>query len=238
MARCILDLNTEISRIFQSYCDLVFGFIRENDTTNDINTPESIIKMCLLYAYKVAFKSSILSPDECTELHQMIGKHRNKYASEWKLLYRGSRDGYKMKGCHQRCYSRSNVVLIVESTQGNVFGGFTQVGWDMNAKTDEYRSDPNAFLFLIRSKSHDHKHEIFKIKDDCHDEALFHFKPLAEWGGLFAFGRYGHDLGISQDCNLKRNSASCFCSFDCLNSHVLNGKRKIRVKDMELFELL
>ena len=144
-----------------------------------------------------------------------------------------------MKGCHRRCYSRSNVVLIVESAQGNVFGGFTQVGWDMNAKTNTYRSDPNAFLFLIRSKSHDHKHDIFAIKDDCHDEALFHFKPLADWGALFAFGRYGYDLGIVQECHLTSNSASCisYC-FDSHNSYALNGELAICVQDMELFQLL
>ena len=239
MALSSLDLNAEISIISQSYCALVFGFIRQNDITNAMNTPEGIIKICLLYAFKVAFKPSILSPDECAELHRMIGKQRNKYASEWKLLYKGSRDGYKVKNCHRRCYSRSNVVLIVESKKGNVFGGFTAVGWDMNAESTTFRSDPNAFLFLIRSKSHDHKHDIFAIKDDCHDEALFHFKPLADWGALFAFGRYGYDLRIVQECHLTSNSASCisYC-FDSNNSYALDGEHDICVQDIELFQLL
>merc|ERR1712228_601663 len=169
-----LILKEEIQRISQSKCDLVHGFIRENDKTNNRNTPDGIIKTCLLFAFKNIIESKILTYGECEELHQMIGKQRNIYPTEWKLLYRASRDGYKIKDCHPKCYSHPNVVLIVQSEKGNVFGGFTQIGWDLNAKTDEYRSDPDAFLYLIRSKSQNKKHEIFKIKDDCHDKALHH----------------------------------------------------------------
>ena len=148
-ADCInsLNLNDELKRLSQFHCDLVFGYFRQHDKDHNINTPEGVIKICLLFAFRLSFKSTILSPDECEKLQQMIGKHRNEYASEWKLLYRGSRDGYKKKDCHRRCYSHLNVVLIVESKKGNVFGGFTQIGWDLFAKTDEHRTDPHAFCF-------------------------------------------------------------------------------------------
>ena len=126
----ILNLNDEIKKISQSDCDLVHGFFHQNDKLNSLNTPDGIINICLLFVFKLVFQSAILTPEECEELHQMIGKQRNEGTSEWKLLYRGSRDGYKMSDCHLKCYSQPNVVLIVESAEGNVFGGFTQTGWD------------------------------------------------------------------------------------------------------------
>merc|ERR1712228_601118 len=180
-----LILKEEIQRISQSKCDLVHGFIRENDKTNNRNTPDGIIKTCLLFAFKNIIESKILTYGECEELHQMIGKQRNIYPTEWKLLYRGSRDGYKIKQCHSKCYNHSNVVLIVESEKGNVFGGFTEIGWDLQAKNYEHQSDPNAFLFLIRSKSHSHKHGIFKLIG--RDKALYHFGKY-----LFMFGKQGY----------------------------------------------
>merc|ERR1712048_195285 len=105
----------------------------------------------------------------------MIGKHRNIYPSEWKLLYQGSRDGYKIENCHPKCYDHPNVALIVETQSGNVFGGFTAKGWKLNASAREHRADPNAFLFLIRAKTHDNKHEIFPIKKSKIDRALCHY---------------------------------------------------------------
>ena len=109
-----LNIENELKKIPQTECNLVSGFIRESDAMKNVDTPEDIIKMCLLFTFRLLFKSSILSPDECEELQQMIGEHRNECASEWKLLYRGSRDGYKKKDCHSKCYSHPNVVLIVE----------------------------------------------------------------------------------------------------------------------------
>merc|ERR1712228_409041 len=91
------NLQEEIKKIPQYRCDLVAGYIHRNDQLNRLNTPPDIISICLLFAFRKVFESIILSAEECQELYEMIGKQRNKCSSNWKLLYRGSRDGYKME---------------------------------------------------------------------------------------------------------------------------------------------
>merc|ERR1712228_613511 len=204
---------------------------------NKRNTPNGIIEMCLIFAFRLVFESTILTDEECEELHQMIGNHRNIYPTEWKILYRGSRDGYKMNDCHPKCYNHSNVVLIVESEQGNVFGGFTQTGWNLSAEFGEYRSYPNAFLFLIRAESHNNQHGIFRIKDRYHDKALCHY-TASYCPCLFTFGNCGEDLCIMKDCNLNDENHSLVTFFECNNEYALNGEESICVQELEFYQLV
>ena len=244
----IEDINAEIQKISQFNCDLVFGYCHENDRKNDQTTPDGVINICLLFAFRVRFESSMLTFDECEKLNKMIGDHRGVYPSEWKLLYRGSRDGYKMKDCHPKCYSKQNVVVILKTKVGNIFGGFTEVGWDLKAQTDEYRTDPNAFLFLIRPKTHSNKPGIWTVKDQFSYQALYHYKQEHNaW--LFLFGRDGTDLNASQDCNQKRNSGSsifCFENKDCSEKYafqpvdhedILRQTIAYQVAEIECFQL-
>merc|ERR1712228_233519 len=206
---------------------------------NKRNTPDGIIEMCLIFAFRLVLESTILKHEECEELHQMIGNHCNIYPTEWKLLYRASRDGFKMKACHQKCYSHPNVVLIVESKKGNVFGGFTENGWDLEAKTGEYRSDPNAFLYLIRNETHENEHGIFEIKDSQRHYAIAHFKDTHDpW--LFTFGCGGTDLYLREDCDVHNNTGSRLDSFahNGKGSNVLNGTNTFNTTEIELFQLL
>lgn len=45
------------------------------------------------------------------------------------LLYRGSRDGFRAKNFHSLCDGVAPVVVIIETTEGKKFGGFTEVAF-------------------------------------------------------------------------------------------------------------
>ncbi len=42
------------------------------------------------------------------------------------LIYRGSKDGFKVDNFHNKCDGQGQTVVIVNS-KGNVFGGFTDL---------------------------------------------------------------------------------------------------------------
>ena len=44
---------------------------------------------------------------------------------EIKLLYRGSRDGDRTKTCHQLCDNKRNILIIMQSDIGYIFGGYS-----------------------------------------------------------------------------------------------------------------
>ena len=49
-----------------------------------------------------------------------------------KLLYRGSRDGWKAEDFHKLCDNQGPTVTLVKSSAGRVSGGFTTVSWTSN----------------------------------------------------------------------------------------------------------
>ena len=86
---------------------------------------------------------------------------------KWKLLYRGSRDGFDSNDFHSKCDGHANTLCIFKAKGTDyIFGAFTTATWDSSNK---WKSDPNAFLFSLinklkrplKIKWHDQKHAIF-----------------------------------------------------------------------------
>ena len=71
-----------------------------------------------------------------------------------KLLYRGSRDGDRTKTCHELCDNKQNVLIIMQSDTGYIFGGYSKIGFQaVNEQSSmEYKIDNNSFLFSVNLK--------------------------------------------------------------------------------------
>merc|ERR1712039_244723 len=149
-----------------------------------------------------------------------------------------------MKDCHPKCYGHPNVLVIIGTEQGNVFGGFTAKGWDLNMKQRDQIADENAFLFLM-DRTHEDKHEIFPIKREFQNKALYHFEDNGGW--LFCFGVHGSDLCVSQHCRQDNGeSYAKACSYAesfegdtnlLRNLARENNCRESRIKEIEAFQL-
>ena len=48
-----------------------------------------------------------------------------------KLLYRASRDGWDASDFHRICNDKGATVTVVKSSDGYIFGGYTDVAWGM-----------------------------------------------------------------------------------------------------------
>jgi hypothetical protein len=69
--------------------------------------------------------------------------------SKWKMIYKGTRDGFGAKDFHRKCDNHPNTITII-SANNHTFGGFTSIPWH-SRDTSSY--DPNAFLFSLDTKS-------------------------------------------------------------------------------------
>jgi hypothetical protein len=98
---------------------------------------------------------SILDKKQRIDLIKLIPKTYTK--KPWKLLYSGSNDGYSSSTFHGKCdNSGGQTVVVIKSTNGNIFGGFTSKDWSSNGS---YTSDKDAFLFSIKNS----KNNVFKF---------------------------------------------------------------------------
>lgn len=67
-----------------------------------------------------------------------------KILGNTKLLYRGSRDGFTHKAFHSLCDNQGPTIILIRSSQEQVFGGYASVSW--NSEGEKF-GDGKSFLF-------------------------------------------------------------------------------------------
>ena len=143
-----------------------------------------------------------------------------------KLLFRGSRDGDRTKKCHHLCDNKQNVLIIIQSDIGNIFGGYSKIGFKVSNKA-EYLVDNNCFLF-----SYEYKKIYPSVKDKqniCH---------ISDYCGLCFTGSLGFfDKFMNSNDNWidKSNIQDHFNRLDdpC---EMNGGKNKFRIQELEVFQ--
>jgi hypothetical protein len=89
--------------------------------------------------------SSKVDKEKITEWLASAGK-----TSEPKLLYRASRDGWSASDFHRMCDGKGATVTVVKSSDGYIFGGYTNVAWEEKGR---YKSSAESFLFSLKDKA-------------------------------------------------------------------------------------
>ena len=93
------------------------------------------------------FNSQILIGKKALELFDLC-EFTSK--DKFKLLYRGSQDGFSAKDFHSKCDGHANTLTIIKAkNSGFIFGAFTSAKWDCSGN---YKLDPNAFIFSLKNK--------------------------------------------------------------------------------------
>jgi hypothetical protein len=68
--------------------------------------------------------------------------------TDWKLIYRGTRDGMSCESFHEKCDNIKNTLTLIKANNGHILGGYTDQEWD---SFSGYKSDPNAYIFSLRN---------------------------------------------------------------------------------------
>ncbi len=109
-------------------------------------------------------------------------------------MYRGSRDGFASRDFHEKCDNVPHTLVLVKSTNGNVFGGYVDAPW---SSKDVWSHDTNAFLFSLVNKSDRPARFVSVGVESTYSNGLF--GPT--FGG-------GYDLYIADHSNLNTSSYS------------------------------
>jgi hypothetical protein len=171
--------------------------------------------------------SSIIDPNQFVRLKK-LGSFR--LDQQWKVLYRGSVDGFGAADFHRKCDGHTDTLTIVKSTNGYVFGGYTKSVWD---KSDNYKTEPGAFLFsLINSQKVPYRFNC--IQND------YNIRCNPNYGPTFG---YGFDLYIATDANSNTNSYAKLgtsyqlpAGYDLSSaSSFLAGSKQFQINEIEVF---
>jgi hypothetical protein len=154
---------------------------------------------------------------------------------KWTLLYRASSHGFSSQNFHSHCDNKANTLTVIKTTNGNIFGGFTQQTWEGSG----YKIDNNAFLFgLVNQENNPIK---MKIKSGGQNAIYCH----SGYGPTFG---NGHDFYIASNSNLNQTSYSNLgVSYQQHPTHAcgttqaqsfLAGSYNFQVSEIEVFSKL
>jgi hypothetical protein len=152
----------------------------------------------------------------------------------FKLLWRGSRDGFFASQFHRRCDGHSNTLTVILDRRGNIFGGFTPVAWDSisnrHSKADHSRK---SFLFTLKNP-HNIEARRFALRADKGHSAI-----VCDVARGPCFG--DNDLMVPNDCNANGQSSTWvgwgYANDTGLNgNHVLTGWTTFKVEEIEEIE--
>ena len=151
----------------------------------------------------------------------------SKGSIKFKLLVRGTRDGFEAATFHKKCDNKKNTLVLVKTDFGKRCGGFTEIVWD---SSNNYKQQNNSFLFSI-----DHKTK-FPLKMQQYS-IYSHQSYLPCFGG-------GLDLYLANQCNINNTSYSNFGhSYDAGKfagndvKNTLTGGYNFKVTEYEVFEV-
>ncbi len=197
-----------------------------------------LIRLNNLYNLKI--NSAILqTPDEARTLISLSEFESKSFT----LLWRGSRDGFRISKFHRRCDGKPNTLTLIKNILGNVFGGYTAVPWSSPSSVTDVttHSDTTAFLFSLKNPSNNP----LKLKVIEPQNAVSHDLT---WGPVF--GRHdlnGRDLSFySFESSINENRMN-FKSYESPDGkkgaeggrYVLGGlTNHYRTAEIEVFQII
>jgi hypothetical protein len=154
------------------------------------------------------------------------------FGKRFALLWRGSRDGFRVRDFHRRCDGHANTLTVILDTDGNIFGGFTPVEWDSRSRT---KADQNAKSFLFTLKNpHNVPARRFPLYARERNNAI--------WCGS-GCGPHFSDIGIQDNCNANAFNYTRDFGKNYNNDTGLNGStfftssENFQVREIEVFEI-
>lgn len=148
----------------------------------------------------------------------------------WKLIYRGSEHGLSVNDFRSKCDNIPNTLTIIKSTNGYIFGGYTNQPWD---KSNAHKKDPGAFLFsLINPQNQPSKLNILNASNAiyCH----VNFGP--------SFGHSGNDIRTLNSNFSSLGTYQLRYSFDPndggTNHSYLTESQNFTISDIDIYQII
>jgi hypothetical protein len=152
----------------------------------------------------------------------------------WRLLYRGTRDGFGSSTFHSKCDQQSNTLTIILTTTGYVFGGFTPIAWE-GPSGGTYKADNTGKSFLFSLKNpRNTEPKTFPLSNPAHAICCNRsFGPV--FGG-------GNEICVANNCDQGANSSTNFRDYyrndiGIAGDQVLAGQKMFQVKEIEVFSI-
>jgi hypothetical protein len=109
---------------------------------------------------------------------------KNTY--EFKLLLRGSRDGFEVNKFHEICGNQSNTVTVIKVKDSNeILGGYNPIAWESSGKTKD------SFIFSFNNSYDIESYILSRVKDENYAICYTEFCGPSFGLDLYLLGNFG-----------------------------------------------
>jgi len=162
---------------------------------------------------------------EMAYLNQLLASESKEIGSV--PLYIASEDGDGADNFHDKCDNKGPTVVIVESTDGYVFGGYTDQSWSFHPSYATSGSSTTSFLFQLRPNFSQ-----YNIKDTETETAIYKDRSKGP-----IFGSW-NDLVIADRALNNSDSSTYGQTYHVQQSELNGGVTEFKVRDYVVFEAI
>ena len=176
-----------------------------------------------LFQEKIFDKSTILENKDIFFIQNLISSKINKKIKKLYLCYRASQDGDMAENFHKKCDYIKNIIILISTTQGKKFGGFSAESWDAN-NNYLWKKDEQAFIFSLNDYNYYNV-----INPERAIMCLKQYGPIFGIGEIFIRDKFFITFSSCQEKNVIYESKG--------NSFLLNKEKEFFVKQMEAYKV-
>jgi len=212
----------------------VLNYLRDD---GNIQIPDSIkadLKKEFVFYNMVTFKvqtpSIIIDDDKFKIINSWF---EDMKLNTFELLYRGSENAFTTASFHQKCDGKGATITIVQTTDGNVFGGYCSQSWN---SAGQYFGDANCFIFTLVNQ-HNIPPTKYTPKSNLLVNGVYgHSTCGPTFGG-------GHDFFIANNANANNQSYQKFSSNTFIDTTgrglvTLTPTTQFTVKEYEVYQVI
>jgi hypothetical protein len=154
-----------------------------------------------------------------------------------RLLYRGTRDGFTRASCTPRVAGHSNLLILVQTKRGWIFGGYAHCEWPDKG----WSGDPSlkSFLFTLRNP-HNIPDRRFALRSEYQENVLHvhaDSRVMLWMGASGGIGIWNYCNTNSQSHNSGFTDSGSFANDSgCDGKTLFTGSETYLVQELEIFE--
>ena len=144
------------------------------------------------------------------------------------LLYRATKDGDDTIKLHKICDHKNDVIIFMKSEQGNIYGGFSHIGWESRNKKSCYQIDNRAFLFSLSNK---------KLFEAIKGKAAICWINNDEYGLCFDGSLSFRNHFLTKETRNLYNDISLYFK-NCKVNDFNSGINECKLSELEVFQII
>jgi hypothetical protein len=149
----------------------------------------------------------------------------------WTLLYRGTTNSFQSSMFHAKCDGRPNILMLILTAKGSVFGGFTPLAWDSSG-TYKHDDTRKSFIFTLKNPQNT---EPRKFALSSSQNAIY---CHSTYGPTF----WSHDIYVADSYNVNAsrytNIGNAYVNGTWMNGQqILTGEQHFTVKEIEVVSI-